>query len=273
MTMNCQINAKGFRKCTASCPNGMKVDGKSKLKFKCKCPRKNGVKQCGWIAKKQFIDSNTINALSCQGTPITTATPTTTAGPTAASTTAEPTAAPTTAGSTDAPTTAGPTAAPTTAGTTVAPTTAGSTAAPTTAAPTTAAPTTAAPTTPATTARDCSNSQELPADPRGQTTVTFKDGATEYEKLLHLSILFYEAQRSGELPETNRIPWRGDSAMADGCDVDVDLSGGWYDAGDHVKFNFPMAFSTTLLAWGMSTFKQGYEAAQEYDRAVDQVSF
>ena len=45
--------------------------------------------------------------------------------------------------------------------------------------------------------------------------------------------------------------------MDDGCDVNVDLTGGWYDAGDFVKFNFPMAYSVTTLAWGMlrSVFK------------------
>jgi len=44
-----------------------------------------------------------------------------------------------------------------------------------------------------------------------------------------MSILFYEAQRSGPLPSNNRIPWRGDSALRDGCDVGLDLTGGWYD--------------------------------------------
>lgn len=39
--------------------------------------------------------------------------------------------------------------------------------------------------------------------------------------------------------------------MDDGCDVGHDLTGGWYDAGDFVKFNFPMAYSVTTLAWGM----------------------
>ncbi|CAH9072331.1 unnamed protein product [Cuscuta europaea] len=31
----------------------------------------------------------------------------------------------------------------------------------------------------------------------------------------------------------------------------VDLSGGYYDAGDNVKFNFPMAFTTTMLSWNV----------------------
>ena len=33
-----------------------------------------------------------------------------------------------------------------------------------------------------------------------------------------------------------------------------DLSGGYYDAGDNVKFGFPMAFTTTLLAWSVIEF-------------------
>ena len=36
----------------------------------------------------------------------------------------------------------------------------------------------------------------------------------------------------------------------------VDLVGGYYDAGDNVKFNFPMAFTTTLLSWSVLEFGQ-----------------
>lgn len=32
------------------------------------------------------------------------------------------------------------------------------------------------------------------------------------------------------------------------------MVGGYYDAGDNVKFNFPMAFSTTMLAWSVLEF-------------------
>lgn len=34
----------------------------------------------------------------------------------------------------------------------------------------------------------------------------------------------------------------------------VDLVGGYYDAGDNIKFNFPMAFTTTLLSWSALEF-------------------
>ena len=63
------------------------------------------------------------------------------------------------------------------------------------------------------------------------------------------------------MPAWNRLTWRGDSALGDGSDVGHDLTGGWYDAGDHVKFGFPMAASTTMLAWGAVEYRGGYESA------------
>src|SRR2546430_16478990 len=71
-----------------------------------------------------------------------------------------------------------------------------------------------------------------------------------YGEALQKAIWFYEAQQSGAKPAWNRVSWRGDSGMSDGRDVGVDLTGGWYDAGYHVKFGLPMAASATMLAWG-----------------------
>ena len=51
----------------------------------------------------------------------------------------------------------------------------------------------------------------------------------DYNEVLHLSLLFYEAQRSGKLPSDNRIGFRGDSGLKDGCEVGLDLSKGYYD--------------------------------------------
>jgi uncharacterized protein YjdB len=82
-----------------------------------------------------------------------------------------------------------------------------------------------------------------------------------YAEVLQKSMFFYECQESGELSADNRVSWRANSALDDGADVGYDLTGGWYDAGDHVKFNFPMAFSATVLAWGGIDFKSGYVSA------------
>ena len=53
----------------------------------------------------------------------------------------------------------------------------------------------------------------------------------QWANLLGDLIYFYEAQRSGKLPNSNRDSWRNDSALNDGQDVGLDLTGGYYDAG------------------------------------------
>ena len=53
--------------------------------------------------------------------------------------------------------------------------------------------------------------------------------AFNYSEALSLSILFFDAQRSGLLPVNNPIPWRNDSAVDDHGDNGEDLSGGWYN--------------------------------------------
>ncbi len=80
-----------------------------------------------------------------------------------------------------------------------------------------------------------------------------------YAEVLQKSLFFYEAQQSGTLPEWNRVSWRGDANTMDGHLEGIDLSGGWHDAGDHIKFGFPMAFTVTALNWGFLEYQQAYE--------------
>ncbi|MEV4143426.1 glycoside hydrolase family 9 protein [Amycolatopsis sp. NPDC049691] len=75
-------------------------------------------------------------------------------------------------------------------------------------------------------------------------------GKFAYGEALQKAVWFYDAQRSGALPSGNRVSWRGPSALDDGKDAGLDLTGGFYDAGDHVKFGLPFEFSMTMLAWG-----------------------
>ncbi|MEB3210668.1 MAG: glycoside hydrolase family 9 protein [Leptolyngbyaceae bacterium] len=98
-----------------------------------------------------------------------------------------------------------------------------------------------------------------------------QQGDFNYGEALQKSLLFYEAQRSGPLPDDTRIEWRGDSAMNDGADVGIDLSGGYYDAGDHVKFGFPMASSMTMLSWGVVEYREAYERSGQLDEALDAI--
>ncbi|CAL5012119.1 unnamed protein product [Urochloa decumbens] len=85
--------------------------------------------------------------------------------------------------------------------------------------------------------------------------------APNYSDALAKSILFFEGQRSGRLPANQRVTWRGNSAVYDGQAEGVNLTGGYYDAGDNVKFGFPMAFSVSLLSWSALEFRDEVSAA------------
>ena len=39
--------------------------------------------------------------------------------------------------------------------------------------------------------------------------------------------------------------------------------GGYYDAGDAIKFNFPQSFAITMLSWSVIEYRQKYEDAGE----------
>jgi len=85
-----------------------------------------------------------------------------------------------------------------------------------------------------------------------------KTSSYNYGEALQKSLMFYELQRSGKLSGEERNNWRGDSGLTDGSDVGLDLTGGYYDAGDNVKFNLPMSYSMATLAWSLYENKDDY---------------
>lgn len=49
--------------------------------------------------------------------------------------------------------------------------------------------------------------------------------------------------------------------------------GGYYDAGDNVKFGFPMAFTMTMLSWSAVDFRAQLEAKKELSNALDAIKW
>ena len=98
-------------------------------------------------------------------------------------------------------------------------------------------------------------------------------GDYNYGEALQKAILFYELQRSGKLPEYTRCNWRGDSALNDGADNNIDLTGGWYDAGDNVKFNLPMAYSAAILGWSVYEDKAAYEQSGQLEYILGDIKW
>ncbi|KAJ7179258.1 glycoside hydrolase family 9 protein [Mycena filopes] len=99
----------------------------------------------------------------------------------------------------------------------------------------------------------------IPTQPSSSSTTPNPHWST----LLGNLIYFYDAQRSGPLPSTNRVSWRNSSALDDGKDVGLDLSGGYYDAGDFIKATFPLSFTLMSICWSGMDFGKGYDMANQ----------
>ena len=98
-------------------------------------------------------------------------------------------------------------------------------------------------------------------------------GKYNYGEALQKSLLFYELQRSGKLPEVVRCNWRGDSCLNDGSDASLDLTGGWFDAGDHVKFNLPMSYSAAMLGWSIYEDYDAYKESGQLEYALSNIKW
>lgn len=96
--------------------------------------------------------------------------------------------------------------------------------------------------------------------------------SSEYEKALWMTTRFYGAQRSGDnnwllydhLPSGVPQQFRGTAFIEDN-DGGYDLSGGWHDCGDHVKFGQTEFYSAYVLLKGLAEFPEGYDDYYSYD--------
>ncbi|XP_047331629.1 endoglucanase 13-like [Impatiens glandulifera] len=94
-----------------------------------------------------------------------------------------------------------------------------------------------------------------------------------YSMALTKSLLYYEAQRSGKLPRGQRVKWRSDSALSDGRYSGINLSGGYYDAGDNVKYGLPMAYTVTMLAWSVVEYQLQLSNKRELFHTLDAIKW
>ncbi|KAJ8767773.1 hypothetical protein K2173_020713 [Erythroxylum novogranatense] len=100
-----------------------------------------------------------------------------------------------------------------------------------------------------------------------------KSPPDNYTLALHKALMFFNGQRSGKLPKHNNVSWRGNSCLNDGKSASAsfykDLVGGYYDAGDAIKFNFPASFAMTMLSWSVIEYSAKYDAAGELNHVKE----
>lgn len=103
---------------------------------------------------------------------------------------------------------------------------------------------------------------------------------TDYKKALWLTTRFYGGQRSGSenwllynhLPAGVDASLKGKAFSADKDTDGYDLSGGWHDCGDHVKFGQTEFYSAYMLLKGYAEFPKGYDDYYSYDYACYKTS-
>lgn len=82
----------------------------------------------------------------------------------------------------------------------------------------------------------------------------------DYSTALRYSIYFFDANKCGyDVSDNNVFDWRGPCHLNDGEDVGVDLTGGFHDAGDHVKFGLPQAYAASILGWSLYKYEDVFE--------------
>ncbi|HEU0176891.1 MAG TPA: glycoside hydrolase family 9 protein [Blastocatellia bacterium] len=91
----------------------------------------------------------------------------------------------------------------------------------------------------------------------GQTTFNYADA-------LEKAIWFFDANKCGPNAATDNVfSWRGACHTADGSAASParDLTGGFHDAGDHVKFGLAQGFSASLLGWSLYEYRAEFDSA------------
>lgn len=53
----------------------------------------------------------------------------------------------------------------------------------------------------------------------------------------------------------------------------MNLVGGYYDGGDHVKFGLPMAFAATMLSWGAVDFQQELKKSNQMAHTLEAIKW
>ncbi len=82
----------------------------------------------------------------------------------------------------------------------------------------------------------------------------------DYNTALKYSIYFYDGNKCGKnVAKENVFNWRKACHVKDGSDVKCDLTGGFHDAGDHVKFGLTQAYAASVLGWSLYEYKEVFD--------------
>ncbi len=100
-------------------------------------------------------------------------------------------------------------------------------------------------------------------------SATVQAASSDYNLALVDGITFYDANKCGDdAGENNAFSWRGACHVNDGKDVGLDLTGGYHDCGDHVKFGITQGYAASVLAWSYYSYKDAFATAGAEEKTL-----
>jgi endoglucanase len=84
----------------------------------------------------------------------------------------------------------------------------------------------------------------------------------DYGDALEKAIWFFDANKCGPDAGSNNVfsSWRGACHTSD-SDGSIDLTGGFHDAGDHVKFGLPQFWTASVMGWALYEYRDIFDNA------------
>lgn len=86
--------------------------------------------------------------------------------------------------------------------------------------------------------------------------------SSDYAVAFKDALWFYDANKCGpDVAKDNVFSWRSACHTNDGKFVGADLTGGFHDCGDHIKFGITNGYASSILGWSLYEFKDAYDGA------------
>jgi len=88
-----------------------------------------------------------------------------------------------------------------------------------------------------------------------------------YAEALKSATAWFDANRCGTDVDTDNVfsSWRS------ACHTSDQIDGGFHDAGDHVKFGLPAAFSASAMGWALYEFGSEFDSASATTKALQEL--